>query len=114
MIILELTVRPKPEKYLEFSQSLESIKPGLEHCCTSLQITEQNNEFLILIRFDSATQLKTALRSKKFGILSGAVKILAGKSDITIQGLENKNEWPELKSFLLNFQKTRDNIQIFN
>lgn len=105
MIKLDITVQPKSEKYLEFSQSLESIKPALEHCCTSLQIKESNKIFSIIILFDSVSQLRTAIHSKKFGIFSGAIKTLAERSDLTINGVEQKKERTLLKEIRRNFLK---------
>ena len=113
MIKLEITVQPKKEKYLEFSQSIESIKPDLEHCCSSLQIKETNKIFSIIILFDSVSQLRTAIYSKKFGIFSGAIKTLAESSDLTINGVEPKKERTLLKEIQRNFSK-KDKKQSLN
>ncbi len=77
----------------------------MEHCCTSLQINENNKTFSIIILFDSVSQLKTAVHSKKFGIFSGAIKTLAERSDVTINGVEAKKERLLLKEIQRNFFK---------
>ena len=90
MIELEVIIHLKREKRIEFSQSLISIKPALEHLCSSLKIVEVENTFTILIELESAQKLTNALFTKEFGVLSGAIKTLAEKSDVIIRGTRNK------------------------
>ncbi|NOX84908.1 MAG: hypothetical protein GXO86_02915 [Chlorobi bacterium] len=105
MIKLEITVQPKSEKFLEFSQSLDSIKPELELLCSSLQVTEMQNTFTITLDMDSVQELTTALRSKELGILSGAIHMLTEKSEVIIQGIGHKRKGSDLRKIRLNYLK---------
>ena len=81
---------------MEFSQSLTSIKPALELLCSSLRIIEVENRYTIRLDFESVQELTTALCTKEVGVLSGAVKTLAEKSDIVIHTPGNKKRTTDL------------------
>ncbi|MCF6171211.1 MAG: hypothetical protein L3J66_09565 [Bacteroidales bacterium] len=105
MIKLEITVQPKTEKYLEFSQSLEFIRGSLQQLCMSLSVTEENGTFSIIATMASAEQLSEILRSTALGILSGAIRILAEKSEVTIHGVGHKRKGSDLREIRLNYLK---------
>jgi len=113
MIKLEITVQPKSEKFLEFSQSLTSIKPKLKLLCSSVQITEEENAFTIIIDMDSVQELTTALSSTELGILSGAIRTLAKKADVVIHGIGTKKKGSDLQEIRLNYLK-KNKKQSFN
>ncbi|NOR87970.1 MAG: hypothetical protein GQ527_10200 [Bacteroidales bacterium] len=81
---LEIIVKPKSTKYLEFSQSLVFIKSDLKKLCESIVITEENRVFSIFLAMESTKQLMEILNSTEIRILSGAIKMLQEKSEIII------------------------------
>ena len=83
---LEIIVQPKIPKYLEFSQSLESIIPDLKKRCDAIMVIEKNETFAIIIDFKSASHMEDVINSKELRILSGAVSMLKEKSEIIISG----------------------------
>ncbi len=110
MIKLEITVQPKTIKYLEFSQSLESMKPNLEKLCDSLLITEEDSTFSIIAKMKTIQQLTNTLRSNELAILSGAIKTLGEKSEVIIHGIGNKKKGTDLREIRLNYSKTKQEI----
>ena len=113
MIKLEILVRPKKEKYLEFSQSLKFIKSDLAQLCTSLQITQKDKSFTLIANLDSAEQLSKVLFSKELAILSGAIRMLGDKSEIIIHGTGYKKIGSDLGYIRLNYSKIKKK-QIIN
>ena len=79
MIKLEIKVRPKKPKYIEFSQSLNSMTDELLQLCPGLLITEKNKTFILIADLNSSEHLTRVLNSKHFSILSGAIKMIGGK-----------------------------------
>ena len=112
MIKLEIIVQLKSEKYLEFSQSLEFIKSDLLNFCTSLSVIENGNTFSIIATLVSAEQLAKVLRSTALGILSGAIRILAEKSEVTIHGVGHKRKGSDLREIRLNYFKRKKKITV--
>ena len=76
---LELNVKLNTRKKLEFKQTLECLSEGLLNDCSGLKIQESQDSdiFTLLIQWDSANQMRLALRTNAFGILIGAIKSLA-------------------------------------
>ena len=107
MIELEVIIQIKKEKLMEFSQSLTSIKPALELLCSSFNIVEVENTFTILMGMESVQELTTALCTKEVGVLSGAIKILADKSDIVIHTPGNKRRATDLHEVRSNYLKRK-------
>ncbi len=105
MIKLEIIVRPKSEKCLEFSQTLEFIKPDLEQICTLIQIIEEDNKYSINMNVDSVQELTNILHSKELSILSGAIRTLCEKSEIVIHGIGHKRKGNDLREIRLNYLK---------
>jgi len=105
MIKLEIIVQPKTEKYLEFSQSLEFIKSNLEKLCTSLSVSEKDKTFSIIATMASTEQLEKILQSTALCILSGAIRILSEKSEVTIHGVGHKRKGSDLREIRLNYLK---------
>ncbi len=97
MIKLEITVLPKNSKYLEFSQSMESIKSDLEQLCKLVHITEEDKEFRIILGVDSIRDFTVIIHSKELRILSGAIRTLAEKSKFIIHGVRYKRRGANLK-----------------
>jgi len=112
MIKLEIIVQPKTEKYLEFSQSLDFIKGDLLKPCTSFSITEENETFSIVAVMASAEQLAKILRSTALAILSGAIRILAKKSEVIIHGVGHKRKGSDLREIRLNYLKRKKETSI--
>jgi hypothetical protein len=103
MIKLEITVLPKSSKYLEFSQSMESIKSDLEQLCNFLQITEEDKAFKIILGVGSIRDFTIILHSKELSILSGAIRTLAEKSKIIIHGAGYKRRNADLSQIRLDY-----------
>ena len=107
MIKLEISVKPKNEKYLEFSQSLSFIKNDLEKLCNSVMISEKDRVFSIIADLDSVEHLTTVLHSNEICILSGAIRMLGKKSGITISGIGHKEKGSDLVEIRLNYPKIK-------
>jgi len=103
MIKLEITVLPKNSKYLEFSQSMESIKSDLEQLCNLVHITEKDKEFRIIFGVDSIRDFTVIIHSKELHILSGAIHTLAEKSEIVIHGAGYKRRDTNLNELRLDY-----------
>jgi len=86
---LELIVEPKPHKIKEFSQSLYTLCKNLQNYCSSLIIDESGDgvTFNILAQWETEDQMRKALKSEEFLILSGAINALSEK---TITRLDDK------------------------
>ncbi|HDO28180.1 MAG TPA: hypothetical protein ENH02_08700 [Bacteroidetes bacterium] len=103
MIKLEIIVQPKHEKYLEFSQSLESIKDDIQQLCCTLSITEGNKVFYFIAEMNSTEQLTKILYSKELSIISGAIAMLAEKSEVIIHGVSHIRKGSNLQEIRLNY-----------
>ena len=98
MLKLEILVMPLNSKQVEFSQTLESLKSKLQNLCFNIISDEQDKSFFLSADFQSENKLIEVLQSKELCILSGAMKTLSDKSEITIH-LNNstlKRKWPDL------------------
>ena len=97
---LEVVVLPKPHNLKEFKQSLNSLSENLQKHCSSLLIDESGdgNEFIISAQWDSSDQMRQALRSEEFLILSGAVNALCEKTIIRLDDKQLGNHISKLKS----------------
>ncbi len=114
MIKLEIIVKPKSEKYLEFSQSLNFIKSDLEQLCNSVTISEEDKVFSIIADLSSVKQLTTVLHSTELSILSGAIRILGEKTEVIIHGVGYKKKGSDLREIRLNYSKTKKEKSITN
>ena len=97
---LEVIVFPKPHNLKEFKQSLNSLRENLQKHCSSLLIDEleDGNEFIISAQWDSTDQMRQALRSEEFLILSGAVNTLCEKTVIRLDDKQLGYHISKLKS----------------
>ncbi len=109
MIKVEIKVRPKSIKQLEFSQTIDFITNDLTQLCNRLLITNMNGYFLLTAEVNSREQLTDILYSKEFGILSGAIRTLCQKPKIIIKGIGNTKRGSDLQEIRLNFLKNEDN-----
>ena len=107
MIKLEIHVSTKKSKHLEFFQTLELIRSDLLNFSTSLTVTEEDHSFFIVAGIDSPNKLATILNSPELKILSGAISVLAEKSEITIHGLGYKMKGNDLKEIRLKTEKRK-------
>ena len=105
MIKLKITVQPKSIKYLEFKQTLDTIKNDLQKYCMHLTVIEKGNTFSLVADLNSDEQLSEIIKSKEIRILSGAIKMLGKKSKTTINGSSIKNVTNDLKKLRLNYLK---------
>ena len=106
MINLEITAKPKRNKYLEFSQTLEQIKTDLQKLCFRLTIIEEKNSFSIVADLKSNDQLSVIINSKEVSVLSGAIKMLCEKSKTMINGSSYSTKTEILKEIQLQYKKT--------
>ena len=81
---LELIVKPKSHNRKEFRQTLYNLTENLKKHCSNLIIDESRDgiEFIVLAEWNSTDQMRKALRSEEFLILSGAVNALTEKTII--------------------------------
>ena len=86
---LELIVLLNSRKRKEFSQSLDNLSKNLQNYCSSLIIDESGDgvTFNILVQWETVGQMRKALMSEEFRILSGAINALSEK---TITRLDDK------------------------
>ena len=83
---LELIVLTNSRKSKEFKQSLNFLAENLQNYCSSLKIDESEDglTFTILARWETVAQMRQALSSKEFLILSGAISALSEKTIIRL------------------------------
>jgi hypothetical protein len=87
---LEFNIVVNSRKKLEFRQTLECLSESLLSDCSDLKIQESQDDdiFILLIQWNSANQMRSALRTNEFGILLGAIKSLGKNTGIR---LDDKN-----------------------
>jgi len=92
--VLELNIVLNARKKLEFKQTLECLSEILFNDCTDLKIeeSEEGDTFTLLIQWDSANQMRQALHTKEFAILSGAIKSLAKSTGIRLDDEDIGND----------------------
>ena len=106
MIKLEIRVIPIRRKQAEFSQTLESIKNDLQEHCSGLFVKREENIFCFRIDFKSENRLNEILQGNELKILSGAIRSLGEKSEITIQGgSEGEKKWSDIDKVRLYYLK---------
>jgi len=90
---LEMIVLPKPHNLKEFKQSLNSLRENLQKHCSSLLIDESKDgdEFIISAQWDSTDNMRQALKSEEFLILSGAIRTLCEKTVIWLDDKQQSN-----------------------
>ena len=96
---LELIVEPKPHKIKEFSQSLYTLSKKLQNYCSSLIIDESGDgvTFNILAQWETEDQMRKALKSEEFLILSGAINALSEKSICRLNNKKVSNNLLKVK-----------------
>jgi len=95
---LELNIVLNSRKKLEFRQTLECLSEILLNHCSDIKIqeTEDKDTFYLLIQWDSANQMRQALRTKEFAVLSGAIKSLAMSTGIRLDDKDMGNDISKL------------------
>jgi len=75
---LEIIILPIPRKKKEFYQTMENLSRSLRRSCSSLTIeeSEQLHTITTVIKWETEDQMRQALKSEEFGILSGAISTL--------------------------------------
>jgi hypothetical protein len=97
---LELIVRPKAHKRKEFNQSLNLLIDKLQKYCSSLMIDESEDglTLTILAGWVTVDQMRTALRSEEFFVLSGAIRALCEKTVIRLDDKQFSNHISKLST----------------
>ena len=97
---LELTIELNYRKKLEFRQTLECLSEILLNDCFGLNIQEvqEGDIFILLIQWESENQMRQALRTKEFSILTGAIKSLAKNTGIRLDDEDLGNDISKLMS----------------
>ena len=97
---LEIIVLLKPQKSKEFKQSLNNLAVELQNYCSTLKIDESKNggTFVILAQWKTMDQMRKALKSEEFLILSGAVNALCEKTIVLLDDKEIGNHISKLNS----------------
>jgi transcriptional/translational regulatory protein YebC/TACO1 len=95
---LELKIELNSRKKLEFRQTLECLSEILLIDCSDLNIQESldGDIFTLSIQWESTTQMRQALRTKEFSILTGAIKSLAKSTGIFIDDKNIGNDISKL------------------
>ena len=95
---LELNVLLNSHKQLEFRQTLECLSEILLNHCSDIiiQETEDKDAFYILIQWDSASQMRVALRTNEFSILLGAIKSLGKNTGLRLDDKDIGNDISKL------------------
>jgi hypothetical protein len=102
MYQFEIITYPIPEKYKELYQTLTSLIGLLEdHECV-LKIHEKNSKLLISGNIDNINRMQNIFESEEFEILSGAISILAEKSEFRIKNSKEIFPLNQMKKFVLN------------
>ena len=83
---LEIEIWVKPTKRLEFKQTLDDLNEKIQKCCTSIRITESDNSlsYSIFAQWETAVDMREALKIEEFEILSGAITALCEKVQIRL------------------------------
>lgn len=97
---LEVVVGPKPHNLKEFKQSLNSLSESLQSYCSSLRVDESADDLAVTIiaQWETLDQMRQALRSEEFRILSGAISALCDKTNIRLDDKEISNHISKLNS----------------
>jgi hypothetical protein len=107
MINLEITVHPKDNKIVEFSQSLESVQAALEKYCSYLTMTRDGKIFRIVAELETVDHLRKLMASMELRVLSGAIKVLGKESGIKIHSNNFERNGADLRKVGLNFLKIK-------
>ncbi len=85
---LELVVRPKLRKKIEFGQTLDCLAGVLQDYCSDLRIdrSEDENSYTIEAVWKDKERMDQMLRSEEFYILSGAIAALCDRTEIRLDG----------------------------
>jgi quinol monooxygenase YgiN len=81
MILVTIRMKAPSEKRLELSQTISSLissirtEKGCKRCDLYQDIVDEN-KFCLLEQWDTREDLKSHLRSKRFGVLRGAMHLL--------------------------------------
>ena len=97
---LQMIVMPKPHNLKEFKQSLNSLSESLQSYCSSLRIDESEDDLTVTIiaQWETLDQMRQALRSEEFRILSGAVNALCEKTVVWLDDKQVGNHISKLNS----------------
>ena len=96
---LELIVLTNSRKSKEFKQSLNFLTGNLQNYCSSLKIDESGDgvTFNILAQWETEDQMRKALKSEEFLILSGAINALSEKSICLLNDKKVSNKLLKIK-----------------
>jgi len=81
-----MTLLVRPIKRLEFKQTLFDLSEKLQKHCSSLKINESNVflSYSIFAQWETAVDMREALKIEEFEILSGAMNALCEKVQIRL------------------------------
>ena len=96
---LELIVLTNSRKSKEFKQTLNFLTENLRNYCSSLKIDESGDgvTFNILAQWETEDQMRKALKSEEFLILSGAINALSEKSICLLNDKKVSNKLLKIK-----------------
>ena len=95
MSTVNIFLRVRPEKREEFLQTIRSIQKNLKEeadLMKSFLYQDMNDANIFHLTEDWATQdsMERYIRSEKFGVLMGALKVLCLESEVKYQIYSNK------------------------
>ena len=97
---LKIEIWVKPDKRLEFKQTLDNLNGKLRKHRIGLKITESDNflSYSILAQWKTAIDMQEALKIEEFEILSGAITALCEKIEVRFNDKKVGNHISKLKT----------------
>jgi hypothetical protein len=97
----KISITPIHDKRLELFQTLESLMTLYRPYCEDLSLSESKKLIIISGSVIDLNQLQVLVESKEYDVLTGALSLLAAKTDFQLKGIHDIIQFEKLQKSII-------------
>ena len=97
----KISITPIHAKRFELFQTLESLMSIYRPYCEDISLSESKKLIIILGKVNDLNQLQVLVESKEYEVLTGALSLLAAKTDFQIKGIHDMIQFEKLQKSII-------------
>ena len=101
MYQFKISITPIHAKRFELFQTLESLTTLYRPYCQDLHLSESKKLIIISGKVNDLIQLQALVESKEYEVLTGALSLLASKTDFQIKGIHDLLQFEKLQKSII-------------
>jgi hypothetical protein len=106
----KISITPIHAKRFELFQTLESLMSLYRPYCEDISLSESKRLIIILGKVNDLNQLQVLVESKEYEVLTGALSLLAAKTDFQIKGIHDMIQFEKFQKSIIrrNFKPSQN------